>query len=126
MRSLACAVAALAFALVIGGCSEPNPTTVEVAVRMVACADDCLAFPLPNASVQVMSDADKLVAKGTTDDTGEFRCTVATGGMLHIVVTSAFLKNGMKDTYAEVSGPGTDTTVTLLAPMSAATIPAPT
>ena len=125
MRSFAYAVAALAVVLAIGGCSGPNPSTVEVAVRMVACASDCLALPLPNAVVQVMSEPEKLVATGTTDDTGEFRCTVTTTGMLHIIVTSAFLKNGMKDTYADVSGPGTDTTVSLLAPMSSATIPAP-
>jgi hypothetical protein len=126
MRPLTYSLAALTIVLAIGGCgSQPTGSTFEVDVRMVACAGDCLEFPLPNAAVQVLSDSGKLVTAGQTDDTGHCRVTVLTGGTFHIVVKSAFLKGGMKDSYADGSGNGSDTTVTMLSPMSSVTIPAP-
>ena len=126
MRPLTFSLAVLTTVLAITGCdSQPKGSTFEVDVRMVACAGDCLDFPLPNAAVQVLSDSDKPVTAGHTDSTGEYRFKVSTGGTFHIVVKSPFLKDGMKDSYADGSGNGSDTTVTLWAPMSSATIPAP-
>jgi hypothetical protein len=126
MRPLTYSLAALTIVLAIGGCgSQPTGSTFEVDVRMVACAGECLELPLPNAAVQVLSDGGRLVTAGQTDNTGQYRAKVSTGGTFHIVVKSAFLKGGMKDSYADGSGNGSDTTVTLLAPMSSATIPAP-
>ena len=125
MRPLAYSLAALTIVLALSGCdSQPSGSTFEVDVRMVACAGDCLEFPLPNAAVQVLSDSDKPVSSGHTDETGEYRFKVSGGGTFHIVVKSPFLKGGMKDTYADGSGNGSDTTVTLLAAMSSTTIPA--
>ena len=90
-----------------------------------------LAAKLPStisrrgAAVRVLSEGGKLVAAGQTDDTGHYRVKVSTGGTFHIVVKSAFLKGGMKDTYADGSGNGSDATVTMFSPMSSVTIPAP-
>jgi hypothetical protein len=125
MRRLAYSFAALTIVLAISGCDrQPTGSTFEVDVRMVACAGDCLAFPLPNAAVQVLSDSDKPVTAGQTNETGEYRFKVPAGGNFHIVVKSPFLKGGMKDTYAGGSGNGSDTTVTIMAAMSSTTIPA--
>jgi len=125
MRPPAYCLAVLTILLATSACdSRPTGSSFEVAVRMVACAGDCLALPLPNATVQVLADSDKLVTAGQTDAIGEYRFKVPTAGTFHIVVKSPFLKGGMKDTYADGSGNGSDTTVTLLAAMSSATIPA--
>lgn len=126
MRRLAHSLAALTVVLAISGCDrQPRGSTFEVDVRMVACAGDCLAFPLPQAAVQVLSDSDEPVSSGQTDAIGEYRFKVSGGGTFHIVVKSPFLKGGRKDTYADGSGNGSDTTVTMLAAMSSTTIPAP-
>ena len=126
MRPIAYSLAAATIVLAISGCSsQQTGSTIEVNVRMAACAGDCLQIPLPNAAVQVVSATDKVVAAGDTDNTGQYRVKVSTGGSFHIIVKSPFLKGGMKDGYADASGNGSDTTVTLLAPMSSATIPAP-
>ncbi len=126
MQRLAYSLAAVTIVLALSGCDgQPIGSTFAVAVRIVACAGDCLELPLPNAAVEVLSDDDKPVGSGQTDATGEYRFKVSGGGTFHIVVKSPFVKGGMKDTYADGSGKGSDTTVTLLAPMSSVTIPAP-
>jgi hypothetical protein len=70
----------------------------------------------------VVSGSGTALASGTTDDTGQCRLVLAHGGQDHIVITSEFIKDVPIDIQDE---PGSDADVTILAPMSSGTIPAP-
>jgi hypothetical protein len=120
-------IAAIILLALTSGCgSHTSGRTVTVDVAIAACAGgDCLQLPLPNATVQVLSGNTTVLASGTTDNMGQCRLTVTQGGQDHIVVKSAFIKNGSKDVPITIQEAGSGTDVTVLAPMSAETFPAP-
>src|SRR5215470_11410466 len=94
VRALTAAMILLALSSACDSSHPPSGSTVTVDVAVAACAGgDCLQLPLPNAQVQLMSGG-SVVASGTTDNAGQCRLVTAHGGQDHVVIKSAFIKNG--------------------------------